>query len=110
MIRTGHSIIYVSNLFQVNSIQDIGESAYSQWTKLKKLENENVNVAATDSNEFTQTWQPTAKRCLYLTMTDGSQKVFGMEMQIIRGLDVNMKPGFKVECCCCIVFKDLKPR
>lgn len=77
-------------------MRDIGESSYSQWTKLKKLENENVSVAATDSNECTPTWQPTPKRCVHLTMTDGKQEVYGLEMQPIPGLKLNMKPGFKV--------------
>ncbi|ODN06355.1 RecQ-mediated genome instability protein 1 [Orchesella cincta] len=81
---------------QVNSVRDIGESSYSQWNKVKKLENENASVAATDSTEYTQTWQPTPKRCLYLNMTDGSQEVFGLEMQLTPGLSINMKPGTKV--------------
>ncbi|CAL8104110.1 unnamed protein product [Orchesella dallaii] len=81
---------------QVNSVRDIGESSYNQWNKVKKLENENTSVAATDSTEFTQTWQPKQKRCLHLTMTDGSQQVFGLEMQPIIGLTINMKPGVKV--------------
>jgi RecQ-mediated genome instability protein 1 len=84
-------------LVQINSIQDIGESAYSQYTKIKKLENENTTVAATDTTEFIPSWQPKPRRCLYLTLTDGSQTVFGMELETIPALNyAQFRPGCKI--------------
>jgi hypothetical protein len=80
-------------------VEDIGESAYSQWNRLKKLENENTTVAATDSTEMKNTWEPKPRRCLYLTMTDGSQKVFGLEKSLISVLSLGMNPGTKVRWC-----------
>jgi len=81
---------------QINSLEDIGESSYSQYNKLKKLENENTNVAATDSNQITPTWQPKPRRCLYLSLTDGSQNIFGMEHTSISTLSLSLKPGSKI--------------
>jgi RecQ-mediated genome instability protein 1 len=82
---------------QVNSIQDIGESAYSQYSKIKKTENENTTVAATDTTEFIPTWQPKPRRCLYMSLTDGSQTIFGMELESIPALSLNgFRPGCKI--------------
>jgi RecQ-mediated genome instability protein 1 len=36
------------------------------------------------------------KRCLKLSMTDGVQRVFGMEYRPIKDLKVLAPPGFKV--------------
>jgi len=81
---------------QINSVQDIGESSYSQYNKLKKRENENTNVSATDSNQVMQTWEPKPRRCLYLSLTDGCQQIFGMEVVAIPALSLAIKPGAKI--------------
>ncbi|CAG7815975.1 unnamed protein product [Allacma fusca] len=81
---------------QVNIIEDIGESSYSQWNKLKKLTNENTNVSGGETNESKPTWEPKPRRCLYLTMSDGSQEVFGLELVTVPALNVDVKTGSKV--------------
>jgi len=77
-------------------VQDIGESAYNQWKKIKKLENENTNVAATDSTAVSNAWEPKPLRCLYLTLTDGSQTIYGMELKRLPAVDLSLRPGAKV--------------
>jgi len=81
---------------QINSLRDIGESAYNQYNKIKKLENENTGVSASNNDEFKFSWQPKARRCLQLTLTDGCQEISGMELVQIPALHLDMKPGTKV--------------
>lgn len=77
-------------------MEDIGEASYSQWNKLKKLENENTDVNADGAEQRANNWEPKPRRCLYLTMTDGTQDVYGMELAYVPQLSLDMKPGVKV--------------
>ncbi|XP_035710700.1 recQ-mediated genome instability protein 1 isoform X2 [Folsomia candida] len=79
----------------MNSIQDIGESAYNQWKKIRQLENENINVTGAATNTDNQ-WAPKPKRCLYLTLSDGIQLVYGLELTPISCLSLNLRPGVKI--------------
>ncbi|XP_028405384.1 recQ-mediated genome instability protein 1-like [Dendronephthya gigantea] len=79
-------------ILQMNSIVDIGASAYSQ---LKKLKNE-INDDASVDEERTQAWQPKPCRMLKLELTDGRQTIGGMEYQPMRKLSTNLKPGTKI--------------
>ncbi|CAB3977315.1 recQ-mediated genome instability 1 [Paramuricea clavata] len=77
---------------QMNSIVNIGASAYSQLKKLKNEVNENTSV---DENR-TQTWQPQPCRMLKLELTDGEQTIEGMEYQPMTKLSTDLIPGTKV--------------
>lgn len=92
VVRRESLIIF---LRQMNSIQDIGESAYNQWKKIRQLENENINVTGAATNTDNQ-WAPKPKRCLYLTLSDGIQLVYGLELTPISCLSLNLRPGVKV--------------
>lgn len=79
----------------MNSVQDIGESSYNQWKQIKKLENENTHVTAASDTD--NAWAPKPRSCLYLTLTDGSQEVYGLELVSIPALSLSgLKPGVKV--------------
>lgn len=82
----------------MNSIQDIGESAYSQYKQIKRLENDNAAVSA-EGGDRDNFWAPKARRCLYLSLTDGTQKVFGLELTTISTLHMGLVPGVKVRAC-----------
>ncbi|KAL9969457.1 hypothetical protein ACROYT_G021677 [Oculina patagonica] len=78
---------------QINSILNVGESAYSQIQKLKGQDDpQELNYKANPS-------EPKIKpsRMLLLELTDGTQTVFGMEYQLIPFLKVATPPGTKIQ-------------
>ncbi|XP_069699874.1 recQ-mediated genome instability protein 1-like [Periplaneta americana] len=78
---------------QVESMLDIGQSAYSQLQQIRKqVDKENVEVGAT----LPQTWEPRPTRVLKLKLSDGVQYVDGMEYRPIKSLNEILLPGCKV--------------
>ncbi|KAJ7394247.1 recQ-mediated genome instability protein 1 [Desmophyllum pertusum] len=78
---------------QINSVLNVGESAYSQIQKLKGQDDpQELNYRANPS-------EPKIKpsRMLLLELTDGTQTVYGMEYQLIPSLKVNTPPGTKIQ-------------
>lgn len=74
---------------------NVGQPAYAQLQKVRKLATENAEV--NDNKPTTQAWEPKGGRMLRLIMTDGVQKVFGMEYKPIPALQEPFIPGFKVK-------------
>lgn len=54
-----------------------------------------VNISCPLRGRY-QEASPGIKRCLKLSMTDGIERVFGMEYRPIKGLDVMAPAGIKV--------------
>ncbi|PFX33718.1 RecQ-mediated genome instability protein 1 [Stylophora pistillata] len=78
---------------QINTVLNVGESAYSQIQKLKGQDDpQELNFKANPS-------EPKIKpsRMLLLEMTDGTQNLFGMEYQQIPSLTFNTPPGSKIQ-------------
>lgn len=79
---------------QVVHILDIGTSAYSQYTKIKKERNENAEVSADAT--ITSKWEPKCGRMLSLKLTDGTQNVEAVEYIRVPQLNLDIVPGSKV--------------
>lgn len=79
---------------QINSIQDVESSAYSQLIKIKGKENENVSVTATQATQ--NKFEPKPTRLLMMEITDGHQKLQAMEYKPISTLTTETPPGTKI--------------
>lgn len=77
---------------QVEQIQNVGQSAYTQLQEIRKQVNENVEVGAT----LPQTWEPRPTRMLQLSLCDGVQNIKGIEYRPIMSLNEQLLPGCKV--------------
>ncbi|XP_072161869.1 uncharacterized protein [Bemisia tabaci] len=96
-LSTRHSSVLQGCLtLQVNEVMNVGQPAYAQLQKVRKLATENAEV--NDNKPTTQAWEPKGGRMLRLIMTDGVQKVFGMEYKPIPALQEPFIPGFKPTC------------
>ncbi|CAH0746965.1 unnamed protein product [Bemisia tabaci] len=94
-LSTRHSSVLQGCLtLQVNEVMNVGQPAYAQLQKVRKLATENAEV--NDNKPTTQAWEPKGGRMLRLIMTDGVQKVFGMEYKPIPALQEPFIPGFKI--------------
>ena len=83
--------------FQVNSVVNIGSSVYSQLRKLKGKEE------APQATQYSA--EPPASRMLFLTLTDGTNVVNGMEYRQCSQLNLNLLPGgsqrgIRLQCSC----------
>ncbi|XP_057307565.1 recQ-mediated genome instability protein 1-like [Hydractinia symbiolongicarpus] len=96
---------------QVNSIIDIGHSAYSQLQKIKgqELDYNEEGEEEDNTKEFfkrgtktantrdTTKWKEVSSRMLFMELHDGCQSVKGLEYQPIKHLNIeNIMPGAKV--------------
>ncbi|RZF43364.1 hypothetical protein LSTR_LSTR001625 [Laodelphax striatellus] len=77
---------------QINYFFNVGESAYSQYEKKRKLCLDNQSVG----EEKQANWMPKAKRIMKMEMTDGVQTVQGFEYCPLTKLNETMEPGLKV--------------
>ncbi|XP_033125108.1 recQ-mediated genome instability protein 1-like, partial [Anneissia japonica] len=78
---------------QMNYVEDVSESAYTQLQKVKGKENANVFVTATPAPQ--SQYNAKSSRMLMLCLTDGHQSVQAMEYKPIRCLSTNLPPGTK---------------
>lgn len=79
---------------QIESIIDIGHSAYNQ---MQKVRNEDVgNVLIDENKEFQQAWEPKSNRCLQFTLSDGAQTIKAIEYKPVSSLKTEMMPGIKI--------------
>ncbi|KXJ23730.1 RecQ-mediated genome instability protein 1 [Exaiptasia diaphana] len=81
---------------QMNSILDVGQSAYSQIQKMKGKDDPET-LRENSANK--DTWEKKVKpsRMLYLQLNDGSQSIQAMEYQLIPSLRLDIPPGTKVQ-------------
>ncbi|XP_065908865.1 recQ-mediated genome instability protein 1-like isoform X3 [Dysidea avara] len=79
-------------LLQVNSVINVGVSAYSQLQKLKGQE-----IDATDSDKAKNNAEAKPTRMLVLQLTDGSVEISAMEYHIIPSLSTESPPGVKIK-------------
>ncbi|PNF37706.1 hypothetical protein B7P43_G11460, partial [Cryptotermes secundus] len=77
---------------QVERIQNVGQSAYTQMQEIRKQVNENVEIGAT----LPQTWEPRPTRMLQLSLCDGVQNIKGIEYRPLMSLSEQLLPGCKV--------------
>ncbi|XP_062510182.1 recQ-mediated genome instability protein 1-like [Corticium candelabrum] len=77
---------------QINNIINAGESAYSQYQRIKKLDS-NLEI---DFQGDRMKWEPSPKRMLILELTDGYQVIQAMEYQSIPCFNVSTVAGSKV--------------
>lgn len=76
------------------SVLNIGQSAYSQHTKITKGLESNSEVSA--DKKIPSKWEPKNRRMLLLDLTDGSQSIQAMEYTPIHHLHLDLIPGTKV--------------
>lgn len=74
---------------------DVGRVVESSLSCLPFQVDEIVNISCTLKGRY-QTAPANIKRCLKLSMTDGVQRVFGMEYRPIKDLEVLSPAGLKV--------------
>lgn len=94
LTQQNKAVVQGSYTLQINSIQDVGSSAYSQLIKIKGKENENVKVSAAQA--FQSRFEPKPSRMLMMEVTDGHQKLQAMEYQHIPALNTEIPPGTKI--------------
>lgn len=73
---------------------NIGQSAYSQHSKITKGLDNNSEVSA--DKKIPSKWEPKCKRMLLLHLTDGSQNIQAMEYLPISHLHLDLIPGTKI--------------
>ncbi|XP_032797856.1 recQ-mediated genome instability protein 1 [Daphnia magna] len=81
-------------VLQLMSVLNIGQSAYSQHTKITKGLESNSEVSA--DKKIPSKWEPKNRRMLLLDLTDGSQSIQAMEYTPIHHLHLDLIPGTKV--------------
>lgn len=74
---------------------DLGVVEESSLSRLFFQVDEIVNISCSLKGRY-QIAPANIKRCLKLSMTDGVQRVFGMEYRPIKDLEVLAPAGFKV--------------
>jgi RecQ mediated genome instability protein len=79
---------------QITHILNIGVSAYSQYQKIKKGQEDNSEVSA--EVKIQSKWEPKGQRMLMLHVTDGFQDVQAMEYVPIPQLNLDIIPGCKI--------------
>ncbi|XP_039281832.1 recQ-mediated genome instability protein 1 isoform X2 [Nilaparvata lugens] len=77
---------------QINYFFNVGESAYSQYEKMRKLCLDDQQIGA----ETQASWMPKPKRMLKMEITDGVQTIQGFEYSYLTKLNESMEPGLKV--------------
>jgi len=88
---------------------DIGNPAYGQLQKLHKVDTENVRVGGEEAGDATQAgyqasqggrfaaaWEPKPSRALYITLTDGFNKVKALEVEPLSQMPDWPRPGIKL--------------
>ncbi|XP_029473215.1 recQ-mediated genome instability protein 1 [Rhinatrema bivittatum] len=80
---------------QIDSLIDVSQPAYSQLQKLRGKNNTNEQVSAS-SQKSQKPWEAKPTRMLLLMLTDGMQRIQGMEYQPIPVLHSNISPGTKI--------------
>lgn len=73
---------------------NIGQSAYSQHSKITKGLDSNSEVSA--DKKIPSKWEPKTKRMLLLHLTDGCQSIQAMEYLPIGHLHLDLIPGTKI--------------
>ena len=76
------------------SILNIGQSAYSQHTKITQGLDNNSDVSA--DKKIPSKWEPKGRRMLRLELTDGSQSIQAIEYKAINHLHLDLIPGTKI--------------
>jgi len=79
---------------QLMSILNIGQSAYSQHTKITQGLDNNSDVSA--DKKIPSKWEPKGRRMLRLELTDGSQSIQAIEYKAINHLHLDLIPGTKI--------------
>lgn len=75
-------------------VTNIGQSAYSQYSKITQGRESNSEVSA--DKKIPSKWEPKGRRMLLLQLTDGSQSIQAMEYMPINHLHLDLIPGTKI--------------
>jgi hypothetical protein len=83
---------------QVVSAYDVGQPLFAQVQKLNNVRDENSRVSAEDNSQrpYTAAWQPTERRMIKLTLTDGRKTVEALEHEPMQQLADQIRPGAKL--------------
>lgn len=73
---------------------NIGQSAYSQHTKITQGLESNSDVSA--DKKIPSKWEPKSRRMLLIHLTDGSQNIQAMEYMPIPSIHLDLIPGTKI--------------
>ncbi|XP_061379067.1 recQ-mediated genome instability protein 1-like isoform X1 [Danaus plexippus] len=77
-------------VLQVNSEINISMSVYQQYSKLKNVNNENIEATITTEEKIT------SNRILKFFLTDGVQDVTAIEYKCINKIKNDLNPGYKI--------------
>ncbi|XP_071564807.1 recQ-mediated genome instability protein 1 isoform X3 [Temnothorax nylanderi] len=82
-------------ILQVDKMYDIASSKYKQLCEIRKINNQNLEVAL-EEEEKTEQWQPKGRRMMQLCLTDGVQDVTAIEYTPLKQITGALLPGYKV--------------
>lgn len=89
-----NEIVLFLLIHQISYIVNVGVSAYSQYSKIRKGLEDNTEVSA--EVKIVSKWEPKGKRMLMLHLTDGTQDIKAMEYVPIPQLHLDIIPGGKI--------------
>ncbi|KAK2714680.1 hypothetical protein QYM36_009041 [Artemia franciscana] len=87
---------FLSELGNINGVQDISQSAFSQLQKIRKHDVENVEFSNQEKKKESNAWEPKSSRVLMFALTDGAQEIRGLEVMKLPMLELNLIPGTKI--------------
>ncbi|XP_024867748.1 recQ-mediated genome instability protein 1-like isoform X4 [Temnothorax curvispinosus] len=82
-------------ILQVDKMYDIASSKYKQLCEIRKIDNQNLEVAL-EEEEKKEQWQPKGRRMMQLCLTDGVQDVTAIEYTPLKQITGALLPGYKV--------------